>query len=118
MEIGVETAEVNTPALNGSYYTAETAKSRNYARQSIAAAAGMNIQPVNNNSENLLNILANILQRNNAQLINAISNIEIAANDIYLDGNKVGKSVSGVVDRQLGKNSTRREWQICLESMI
>ena len=110
MEIGVETAEVNTPALNGSYYTAETAKSRNYAKQSLAAT-GVNIQPVNNNnSENLLNILANILQQNNAQLINAISNIEIAANDIYLDGNKVGKSVSGVVDRQLGKNSTRRVW--------
>ena len=110
MEIGVETDEVDMPALNGSYYTADTVKSRNYSRQATQSIPINSNFNNDNSSSNLINILANILQQNNSQLIAAISGLQISANDIYLDNQKVGRAVSSVVDRQLGKNSTRKVW--------
>ena len=102
MEIGIETAEVNTPALNGSYYTAETAKSRSI--KGLTNVVGrINTQNNQKANENVQQIDFNQLRDTIAQSIaEGLKGVILQANvNSYLDGEQLANSLEIAQGRNL-----------------
>ena len=102
MEIGVETAEVNTPALNGSYYTAGTAKSRSI--EGLTNVVGrINTQNTTKANEQVQQIDFNQLKDTIAQSIaEGLKGIILQANvNSYLDGEQLANSLEIAQGRNL-----------------
>ena len=101
MEIGVETAEVNTPALNGSYYTAEAAKSRSI--KGLNVVGRINTQNTTKANEQVQKIDFNQLKDTIAQSIaEGLKGIILQANvNSYLDGEQLANSLEIAQGRNL-----------------